>query len=100
MTVVRFGLNDKEYKYARRLAFEAAHGAWISPYGDDRELVDRSAKLLSGGNVDAAAERELLTALLKLACYSPEHEWEAPTLTGKPTTFAIQTLEKITAFNA
>ena len=100
MTPVRFGLNDKEYKYARQLALQAAHGTWINPYGDDAPLIDRSAKLLSGGNADAAAERELLTTLLKLACYSPEHEWEAPTLTGKPTTFAIQTLEKITAFNA
>ena len=100
MTPVRFGLNDKEYKYARQLALQAAHGTWINPYGDDAPLIDRSAKLLSGGNADAAAERELLITLLKLACYSPEHEWEAPTLTGKPTTFALQTLEKITAFNA
>ncbi len=100
MTPVRFGLNDKEYKYARQLAFHAAYGAWVSPYGNEAELVDRSDKLLSGGNADAAAERALLIELLKLACYSSEHEWEAPVLTGRPTAFAIQTLEKITAFNA
>lgn len=100
MTQPRFGLDAKEYKYARQLAFHAAHGAWINPYGDEASLIDRSAVLLSGGVSDAAAERELLIALLKLAVYSPEHEWEAPTLTGYPTTFAIKTLEKITISNA
>jgi len=100
MIPVRFGLNDKEYKYARQLAYQAAHGTWINPYGDEAPLIDRCAMLLAKGNSDADAERVLLTELLKLAAYSPEHEWEAPALTGKPTTFAIQTLEKITAFNA
>ena len=100
MTPVRFGLNDKEYKYARQLAYQAAHGTWINPYGDEAPLIDRCAKLLAKGNADADAERALLTELLKLAAFSPEHEWEAPALTGKPTAYAISTLEKIMAFNA
>jgi hypothetical protein len=47
-------------------------GSIRASYGDDvAPLIDRSAKLLSGGNADAAAERELLTELLELACLQP-----------------------------
>jgi hypothetical protein len=70
MTPVRFGLNDKEYKYARQLAFQAAHGTWINPYGDEAPLIDRSAKLLRArqrrrGRRAGSADRTAQTRLLQ-----------------------------------
>ncbi len=93
----KFGLTSEQYRYAHDLAVHAGWGAWVNPAGSD--LPHRSALLLSG-QLEPDQEQVLLTELLKLAAYSPDHSWEAPTLTGYSTEFAVETYEKITQYNA
>ncbi len=94
----KFGLTSEQYRYAQDLAVHAGWGAWVNPVASD--LPHRSALLLSGQIESDADERTLLTDLLYLAAYSADHSWEAPTLTGYSTDFAVATYEKITQFNA
>ncbi|MBC6983258.1 hypothetical protein [Caulobacter sp. 17J80-11] len=90
-TEARFGLSLEEFEYARELAFHAGAGAWAT----NRSIVERSKALLDGRVTDQNELKELLTELLRLAAYDPDHEWEAPILTGQPTQFAVAAFQKI-----
>jgi len=92
----RFGLDGEQYEYVRQLANAAGNGAW----SNDASVVTASRDFLNGELLDPSEQRRLLTDLLRLAVEDPSHEWEAPILTGQPTSFAVAALKKINETHA
>jgi hypothetical protein len=86
----QFGLNNEQYEYARRLAHEAANGAWAG----SSAIVKASAAFLRG-DLELTAQRLLIAELLRLAAEDPDHSWEAPILTGYPAAYAVAALDKV-----
>ncbi len=90
------GLTEDQQDYVKQLAIHAGWGAWAT----SKDFVARSQTYLNGLMVEPNELKDFATALLNLAAYDPDHEWEAPTLTGRPTEYAIEALEKINTDNA
>ncbi|HWU48248.1 MAG TPA: hypothetical protein VN042_00120, partial [Asticcacaulis sp.] len=78
------GLSQDQQNYIKVLAIEAGWGAWAT----DKSLVLRSQVYLKGLMTNPKELTDYAIVLLKLAAYDPDHEWEAPHLTGQSTEFA------------
>ncbi len=96
VSFVGMGLDPDQQGYVKQLAVEAGWGAWAT----SKDVVARSQAYLQGIITEPAELRAFATTLLELAAYDPDHEWEAPSLTGRPTEFAIEALEKINKADA
>jgi hypothetical protein len=90
------GLIKDQQDYVKQLAVEAGWGAWAT----SAAVVARSQAYLNGLLTEPAELKDFATTLLNLAAYDSDHEWEAPSLTGRPTEYAIEALEKINKANA
>jgi hypothetical protein len=90
------GLSQDQRDYVKVLAIEAGWGAWA------RESHDREASIayLKGEVTGGTELKKLAVRLLELAATNPDHQWEAPILTGRPTQFAAETLLKLKTIDA